>query len=292
MKMLLHGILHLIQQRDCLDVGCAGKHIEGAGRGYGITASGQPGAVAGKAGRVAGDIDDPFGSHAADGVGRQLVHAFAGRVGDDDVGVQAALGQLIGRLTGVAQYELGIIDAVARRALAGVFHSLWNDLASDGPAAPAGKQKGYRAGATVEIEGGIAFGQPGGVEGRPIEMLGLEVVDLIKGHGRQTKLEAHELIPQLALTPEGDAFIAHYLICMLRVYIEHDALEVAPGLAGQLHQPRQAGQALSVSHDAQKTSARPLADINMANKAASALFIIWLHAKLVHPAADGAGQLV
>ena len=118
------------------------------------------------------------------------------------------------------------------------------------------------------------------------------MVDLIKGHGRQAELETHEHIPQLALSPEGDASISHYFISVFCVYIKHDPPKISSGITGQLHQPGQTGQALSVGHDAQKTSARPLADINMADKAASALFIIGPHIKLVHPAADSAGQLV
>lgn len=54
----------------------------------------QPLGVSCGGGGVAADVDDPAGGHGDDGGKGGLVTAFAGRIEDDDVGVEALGGEL------------------------------------------------------------------------------------------------------------------------------------------------------------------------------------------------------
>ena len=94
----------------------------------------QPLGVSCGGGGVAADVDDPAGGHLDDGGEGGLVAALAGRVEDDDVGVEALCGKLRGGLAGVSAEEAALGgDGVAHAGGVGLgaVDGLGDDLHAD-----------------------------------------------------------------------------------------------------------------------------------------------------------------
>ena len=115
----------------------------------------QPLGVSCGGGGVAADVDDPAGGHGDDGGKGGLVTAFAGRVEDDDVGVEALGGELRCGFARVGAEEAasgGDGFAHAGRVGLGAVDGFGDDLHADERAAAVHHRKADGAHAAVEVQ--------------------------------------------------------------------------------------------------------------------------------------------
>lgn len=151
---------------------------------YMVAVGFEPLGVAGGGGRVAADVDDPARRHFDDGRQGGLVTALAGRVEDDDIGVQTLGGKLGRGLPRIGAEEAALGgDGVAHPGGIGLctVDGFGYDLDAD--QLPAGIHHRQADGAhpAVEIQQQIAGGELGIVGGDAVKLLRSKGVDLIEG---------------------------------------------------------------------------------------------------------------
>ena len=161
-------------------MGASGEQIGGGGGLEGVAPFLQQCHVPGKGRRVAGDIDNPPGSHpgqSLDGVG---VQPLPGRVNHRHVRVHPLRFQRQRRLACVAAEEFRVCDAVSPGVVLGVLHRLGDDLHADDLPRRPGHGQGNGSHPAVQIENRVGFRDSGLRNGGFVEPLSLVVVHLVE----------------------------------------------------------------------------------------------------------------
>jgi len=158
--------------------------------------------VPGQGSRVAGHVHHPPRRHGGDGLHHREVQPLPGRVHGDDVGPQPLLGQLGGKLGGVPQEKLRVVNAVAPGVGPGVRHRLRHDFAPHHPPRFFRHYQGNGARATIQVQGQLLARQPCPLHRQGVQLLRLGVVHLIEGRRRQPKREPAQGVLQIVLPPQ------------------------------------------------------------------------------------------
>ena len=196
----------------------------------------QPFGVSCSGGGVAADVDDPAGGHGDDGRKGGLVTAFAGRVEDDDVGVEALGGELRCGFARVGAEEAasgGDGFAHAGRVGLGAVDGFGDDLHADERAAAVHHRKADGAHAAVEVQQKIIRLELNVFGGDAVKPLGGEGVDLIERQGAKPHRNAAEGVLDEAGAAEGVGLCAHNDVGVPGVDVHEDGGNVRE-LCGQL----------------------------------------------------------
>ena len=216
-----------------------GEHVAGADAGEfigGLVAFGGGGEdpeVAGEGRAVAADVDDAVGSEGADGVKEAFLAALAGRVEDDDVGMDERCVLIKvspgGNILSRRGKEAGICQMIAPGVGRRVTDGLRDDLdAVDFPGLFR-EEMGNGADAAEEVEDGLRPGQTGKFDGCLVEAKGLGRIHLIEGQGRNSEFEAAETIRDPGIAEERKNLPAEDDICLFRVDIQANAADRGDG---------------------------------------------------------------
>ena len=248
-----------------------------------VAVCGEPLGVAGGGGRVTADVDDPAGRHFDDGRQGGFVTALAGRVEDDDVGVQTLGGKLGRSLPRIGAEEAALGgDSVAHpggiglRAVDGFGYDL------DADQLPAGIHHRQADGAhpAVEIQQQIVGGELGVVGGDAVKLLRGEGVDLIEGQWPEPNRNALQGVFDESGTVQGKRFMAEDHIGVLGVDIQEDGGDLRELRTELLHQFVGMGDlgagADQTDHDLAAVYTPPQEDVT--DKPLAALLVVGLDA--------------
>lgn len=196
----------------------------------------QPLGVSCGGGGVAADVDDPAGGHGDDGGKGGLVTAFAGRVEDDDVGVEALGGELRCGFARVGAEEAtsgGNGFAHAGRVGLGAVDGFRDDLHADERAAAVHHRKADGAHAAVEVQQKVVRLELSVFCGDAVELFGGEGVDLIERQRAKPHRDAAEGVLDEAGAAEGVGLCAQNDVGVPGVDVHEDGGNVRE-LCGQL----------------------------------------------------------
>ena len=183
-----------------------GEHIHGLHFGNLVFLIEQ-GEVACLRGGVATDIDDASGFGEEDGLHYILVHAGAGRVGDDDIGATILRDEvLVENILHVACEEESVVEKIQLRIHFRVFYCLGHILNAYHLLGLLGDEVGDGAGAGVEVEDEFLAREFGEVACYLVEFVCLLGVGLVEGLGTYLELQAFHLFHDMVGT-EKDLYI-------------------------------------------------------------------------------------
>ena len=244
--------------------------------------------VAGESRRVAGDIDDPLGLQRGEVGYDTIVQAFAGRVDDRGIGVQAQGAQP----RRIGAEKVGVCDAVSRRALFCVFHRLWNNLDPGNVACGSGQAETDGTGAAVEVED-IRLGALGQ---RPLQDLlvnglRLQGVHLEESLGVYFKVDAAEALTHGLAAPEGMELAGKNGVQAGFVDIQHNAGQEGAGRAQEADQGIRAAAKAAGSSNAEHRVAVGFAPEDMPDRPLSGFLTERGNTLAVHEVGDGPGRL-
>ena len=280
---ILRVDLALGKQDNRLHMGASWEQICRLGGFQGEAPLLQQGHVPGQCGGVTGDVDQAFGGHAGDGFNGVGIQALPGRVHGDHIRADALLLQPESSLARVAAEEFRVFDAVAFGVVPGILHRLLHYLHTDDLPGRGGHGQGDGAHAAIQVKHQILLGNGRLVNGSLVEPLGLVVVHLVEGPGRQPEIQAAQGILNKTGTVKGDKFVPQHGVSLLGVHAEHQGSK-ARDFFQPLHQLRYMGNPFAVTHQAHQdlSGHRTPADVDMAQKPFVGNFVIGGNVVLIY----------
>lgn len=162
----------------------------------------EDGDVTGKAGGIAGDVDDAVWLHVGKGLQHRRRTAGTRRVDDYDVGSYALLVKPRHNLSSIADDEFGVAHVVVPGVFLGIEDSWFYDFDADDASGLLGEEQGYRSRAAVGVDDRLLTGQVGKFQGLVVEHFRLGGVDLEEGTRRDMEVQAADAILDGGTAPE------------------------------------------------------------------------------------------
>lgn len=251
------------------------------------------GDIAGKAGGVAGDVDDAVGVHVGEGLEDGLRAAGARRVDDDDIGAHALLVEARHDFCRIADDEFGVADVVVARVLLGVEDGRLDDLDAVDFAGLLSEKQRDCAGAAVGIDDSLLALEVREFQGLVVEDFRLLRIDLEEGARRDVEGQAADAVEDGRLAPEQIRLASHDDVVAVCLDVLVDADDMRQALAQGLDELFLARQLLRGRNDDDHEIAL-LADAadNMAQDAGVAVFVVDGNAQFCDDIAHGVDDLV